>query len=58
MVDSYKIFMEEFEIDEDKLMLFGLDNSIFIDKDKAKAEWEKLKEDNRAVSRCICTNLW
>ena len=44
MDDSYEIFIDEFKIGKDKLIQFGLDKCIYVDEQKAKDEWEKLKK--------------
>ena len=45
MIDSYKVFLEKFQITEDDLIQFGLDNIISIDINKAREEWNRQKEN-------------
>lgn len=43
MLDDYKIFMEEFNITEERLIEFGIKETIYVDKDIVKEEWKALK---------------
>lgn len=43
MLDGYKIFMEEFNITEDRLIEFGIKETIYVNKDIVKEEWKALK---------------
>lgn len=43
MKDSYDLFLKSFGISKDDFYEFGLKNTIFIDHDTAKHEWERLK---------------
>ncbi len=43
-IDSYKLFLEEFGISEERFFRFGLEQSRFITPEKANDAWEKLKD--------------
>lgn len=43
-IDSYKLFLDEFGISEERFFRFGLEESKFINAERAKEEWEKLKD--------------
>lgn len=43
-IDSYKLFLDEFGISEERFFHFGLEQSRFITPEKANDAWEKLKD--------------
>lgn len=43
MLDGYKIFMQEFNITEDRLIEFGIKETIYVDQDIVREEWKALK---------------
>lgn len=45
IIDSYQKFMETFNISKDDFIEFGISNSLFIEKQIAYEEWDKLKNN-------------
>uniref|UniRef100_UPI003F490E5B hypothetical protein n=1 Tax=Niallia taxi TaxID=2499688 RepID=UPI003F490E5B len=43
MLDGYKIFMQEFNITEDRLIEFGIKETVYVDQDIVREEWKALK---------------
>ena len=44
MLDGYKVFMERFNISDNQMIDFGINETIFITKDTVLDEWKVLKE--------------
>lgn len=45
MKDGYKLFMDRFNINEDDLIRFGIDETIYVIESTVKDEWEQLKSN-------------
>jgi hypothetical protein len=45
MKDGYKLFMDRFNIDEDELIRFGIDETIYVNDSIVKEEWAQLRSN-------------
>lgn len=45
MIDSYKTFMEKFNISDEQMIVFGIKETIFVPNNNVKNEWIQLKKN-------------